>query len=331
MGLSDSMNPPIIHIYPTAIGGVSDFVDVCVQYQSGATKLPLNMLLAQDVAFSGNILLHFSGYGYQKRGVPMWLLKKLVVERAKIKTLGVYFHELYAFGAPWRSAFWLSPLQRHIARRISEISDFWITGREDSAIWLRRYADNKPNAVLPCFSTVGENSSRNENRLPVIVVFGSAALRIATYVAAGSTFFRWLQTHGIELHDIGPTISDHAINELLIQAGATIHGRIDPENVREILSTASFGLVNYPAEYVAKSSVFAAYCAHGVCPILLSKNYVNSDGLVAGQHYLTEMPNEPFDQANIGMAASNWYRPHGVASHVSAQLNLMRGVEVGDH
>lgn len=310
-------------------GGVYDFA--CrIQEAIGPDSVRLVHISKENAADwkvgpGDSVVLHLSGYGYAKRGAPLWLLKKLEAERANIKTLGVYFHELYAFGPPWRSAFWLSPVQRHISRRIAELADFWITNREDSAEWLRRFAADKPHAVLPVFSNVGEMATYSPKRLPQIVVFGGAALRAATYRAAGDLLFIWTKAQGLELHDIGPAMDDQTINDSLTQAGAKVHGRLEAEEASTILSKASFGLVRYPVEYVAKSGVFAAYAAHGVCAILISEGYKTSDGLVSGENYLAGLPDELVNEAKagrVGKAAWEWYQPHRVGSHVSTQLRF---------
>jgi len=323
------MTSSTIHICPTSTGGVSDYVDIFIQSQSGGVKLPLNKALATNIALSGNILLHLSGYGYQKRGAPLWLLHKLKAERANIKTLGVYFHELYAFSPPWRSAFWLSPVQRYVSRSIAEISDYWMTNRGDSARWLERFAADKPHATLPVFSNVGEMPVYLSKRQPKIVVFGGAALRAATYRKVGDSLFDWMNAKGLELHDIGPAMNDQDLDYSLTKADAIVHGRLDAQSVSCILENASFGLVKYPVEYVSKSGVFAAYCAHGMAPILLSNNDTDSDDLVAGKHYFTDIPNLD-DGRKTGQAAWEWYQPHQVSLHVSTQLKLLQDVNSHD-
>ena len=41
---------------------------------------------------------------------------------------------------------------------------------------------------------------------------------------------------------------------------------------------------------IQKSSVCAVYCAHSLCPVVLSKGCFPSDGLLAGQHCLPGVP-----------------------------------------
>ena len=319
------MRYSITHICPPSTGGVSDYVDVAIQHQPSAMKLPLNKVLAKDFKLSGNVLLHLSGYGYQKRGAPLWLLNKFLTDQSGIKKLGIFFHELYAFGPPWGSAFWLSPVQRHIARRLAEMSDFWITNREDSAQWLRQFSGHKPHAVLPVFSNVGEMPANTQGRAPKIVIFGSAGLRLSTYRGAGETLFSWAREQGLELHDIGPAIDDPVLFATLRRVGVVQHGRLETAEVSKQLSDAMFGVVAYPIDYVAKSGVFAAYCAHGVCPILISKHYALSDALMAGTHYLAGLPQGAIQHSivsNIESAAWNWYQPHRIMAHVNTLKQL---------
>ncbi|MEI6335443.1 MAG: hypothetical protein WCS87_12850 [Methylococcaceae bacterium] len=327
----------IAFITPPGQGGVKDYTDKLVEYlatEQTATAIAWQQDSANAVTKQAlcneTLYLQYSGYGYAKRGTPLWLLQQLQSQRPQIKTLGVCFHELYALGPPWGSAFWLSPAQRHIARRLAELSDFWITNREESAQWLRRFAGDKPHAVLPVFSNVGEMPVYFYQRLPKIVVFGGAALRLKTYRAAGDKFFVWAKQQGLEIHDVGSTISDPLWSKRLTAEGVLVHGRLPETEISRLLADAMFGLVVYPVEYVAKSGVFAAYCAHGVCPVLISRQYPSTDGLLQNRHYLAGIPETvwtPSVAADIGLTAWSWYQPHRLASHAVTLNNLLgRGV-----
>ncbi|MGS0742820.1 hypothetical protein ACVBEF_13435 [Glaciimonas sp. GG7] len=318
----------ITHIYAPSPGGVADYVDVSLHWDSDAAKFPLSRKSALDNRLPEHCLLHFSGYGFAKRGAPLWLLNKIQTDRPHIKTLGIFFHELYAFGPPSGSAFWLSPVQRHIARRLASLSDFWITNSEASAHWLCRTADNKPHAVLPVFSNVGETSAYSPQRAQKIIVFGGSALRAKTYRSAGEALFIWAQEQGLVIYDIGPTIQDPEISTLLQRKGVIQFGHLAPEAVSTHLTDAMFGLASYQADCVAKSGVFAAFCAHGVCPVLISKNYEPADELIANQHYLAGIPRLAL-QVNalqdISSQAWNWYQRHKVSAHVTTLHSLVNG------
>lgn len=271
------------------------------------------------------VILQMSGYGFAKRGAPLWLLRELEMRRKDIKTLGFFFHELYAFGPPWTSSFWLSPVQRHIARRLVVLSDFWMTNREGSAYWLRRFAADKPHAVLPVFSTIGEPVEQSEIRLPRVIVFGSVGLRQKTYEAAGEELFAWAKREFLEIHDIGLPITDMQLAETLRAKGVIQHGRLDEREVGRLMEDAMFGILAYPVHVLTKSSVFAAYCAHGVNSILISDDYKTTDGLVSGKHYLPGIPSDfdtDFMALSHGYVAWLWYQEHNLAIHAKTLLKF---------
>lgn len=315
-----------IHLYAPVNGGVEDYVDVCLMNDSQSRKLGVVKQTGYQKSLPAQCLLHYSGYGYSKRGAPLWLLNKVQTDRPGIKTFGVFFHELYASGPLWGSAFWLSPVQKHIACRLAKLSDFWITNREGSAQWLRPFAGDKPHAVLPVFSNVGEMPAYSSVRLPKVVVFGSQALRVATYRAAGNALFAWAHAKSLEIHDIGPAINDRAIFKSLQDACVVQHGRLSVADVSTQLANASFGIIAYPIDYVAKSGVFAAYCSHGICPILISEKFTNADGLLKGINYFSELNFDVELDINfkkIGNAAWQWYQSHNVITHVSTIKRLL--------
>lgn len=315
-------------------GGVYDFA--ChLQEAIGESDVCLIHLSALNVAGwkigpSDMVVLQMSGYGFDKRGAPLWLLHELEKRRKHIKTFGVFFHELYAFGPPWSSSFWLSPVQRHIARRIAELSDFWMTNREESAQWLGRFVSDKAHAVLPVFSNVGELKALPKARLPRVVVFGSTGLRQATYKAAGDKLFAWVRSKSLEIHDIGAPMADRQLADRLRARGIVMRGRLGEEEVSQAMKDAMFGLLAYPVEYVAKSGVFAAYCAHGVCPVLMSENYARADGLVAGRQYISGFEDRTIAIAAasaVGQSAYEWYQPHTLKRHADAIRGFMRDRE----
>jgi len=311
-------------------GGVYDFA--CrLQEQIGPDQLRVVLLSKKNCAkwepgIKDIVVLQYSGYGFAKRGAPVWLLRLIEARRKKIKSFGVFFHELYAFGPPWSSSFWLSPAQRYIAQRLAQISDFWMTNRTGSAQWLRRFANDKPHAALPMFSTIGEPTEPTEKRLPRIIIFGGAASRRRTYYEAGDKLFTWTKNASLEIHDIGPCLADERLCNLLNTKSVIQHGELRESKVRELMQNSLFGLLAYPIEYVAKSSIFAAYCAHGLCPILISKNYEKNDGLVAEIHYIPgirESIHEDFVRS-IGRMAFDWYQHHNLKIHTTILMNLIQ-------
>lgn len=319
-------------ITPPTEGGVMDFSRLLVsELGPRATLFALTPENLVEALSAEQVLVQYSGYGFHPKGAPWWLLKALRKHRTGIRSLGIYFHELYAMSAPWRSGFWWSPLQRSIAARLGRLSDHWMTNREISGQWLSRHAPQVPGSVLPVFSTIGSARDRPAEREPHLVVFGSPGLRRLTYLTYGPSLFSDLVRHNLQLHDIGRPLGDRLLQRQLQAHGTVLHGHLPSEAVCTLLAGASFGMTWYYPSYAAKSSVFAAYCAHGLCPILLSDPPTRCDGLVPGQQYLQGLPRGTDWQTvarKVGAAAEAWYADHSLERHVKAIRTFMIPAEV---
>lgn len=318
-----------VSLIPPGGGGVQDYASTIA---GPLHAPPLELTPDTDSSsWSGDLLLlHFSGYGFQKRGVPLWLLKRIDSLRSQFGSFGVVFHELFAFGPPWGSAFWLNSIQKRIARELVSVSDFWLTNRDESARWLLDQRQGTPHRVLPVFSNVGEPQSIDAERLPRLVVFGSAGVRANVYRWAEGEVFRWARKSGLEIHDIGPASQDPLLVQRLRAEGVVSHGKLSADQVSKELSQASCGALAYPTDYVSKSGVFAAYCAHGICPVLLSKEYDAHDGLRPSVHYaagFASLDPATSDTLAIGREARQWYEPHRIDAHVSALKTLVTEVQ----
>src|SRR5687768_11026191 len=75
------------------------------------------------------LILHYVGYGFARRGAPFWLLAALrkwrvspIARTTTGRPLLTIFHELWASGRPWQSAFYLSWAQRWIVRSLYRLS-----------------------------------------------------------------------------------------------------------------------------------------------------------------------------------------------------------------
>jgi hypothetical protein len=306
-------------------GGVTDYAQVVADHMTVPVRVQAfepGMQLPDGAA----VLLNYSGYGYAKRGAPLHLLAWARRNRARMRRFGVFFHELYATGKPTSSAFWLSPAQRYVASRLARMCDFWLTNIEESEGWLLRHAGQLPHRRLAIPSNIGEAASFGTERRPVAVVFGSASLRVLTYRAAGDALFRWAGEQGVEIHDIGSPITEPDVAEALQRHGVVAHGRLETEEIHGIMGGALFGLTRYPPRFAAKSGVLAAYCAHGMVPILLADTHGAFDGLRAGEQYLHGIPERavsPQDIARIGRNGFNWYQGHCVDAHARATVELL--------
>src|ERR1700719_3284859 len=116
-----------------------------------------------------HVILHYVNYGYQPRGVP-FLLRAFVKQlRSHLRGRWVTtFHELYASGPPWKSAFWLRPFQVGIAREMIDASTSCVVSNPPIERAIHAYDSDKKVQLAPVMSNFGE---------PEITDFNSASSR----------------------------------------------------------------------------------------------------------------------------------------------------------
>lgn len=315
---------------PPGSGGVRDY--------ALALGTPLNAPLFELTRESDTstlkgdwLVLHFSGYGFQKRGVPFWLPGKVRELRKQFKRVGIIFHELFATGPIWGSAFWLSRLQQGIARDLLREADFWFSNRDEGARWLLDQGKRDvPHAVLPVFSNVGEPeaSVMDAPRAPQMVVFGSSGIRTNTYDWNHGEIFAHARRLNLELHDIGPPMPPGALRDRMEAEGVKMHGKLPAAEVSQRLGQSAYAALAYPTDHVAKSSIFAAYSAHGACTVLLSEDYSVHDGLRPNVHYASgfeTLGSNFIDPRVVGRAAFKWYELHSLETHLKVIRKLAAG------
>lgn len=275
------------------------------------------------------VLLHYVGYGYEKRGCPLWLVNGVEQWRhTPVKRhLITMFHELFAFGPPWRSSFWTSPLQRRLAIRLAVMSDHCVTNIRRFARYLesRLARHSRTVNVLPVFSNVGELYRQEGRRLNEMVIFGGAGWREAAYANSKDTLVKICQALNIDqIHDIGPRLSVR----FELPARIEWHGPLPATEVGDIMRNARFGFFTYPTPFLGKSGIFAAYASHGLVPITVDGNdKANEDQLELNNHFLTcGAVAENTDRiSSIGEQAHAWYAQHRLAVQAQKYAAMLTG------
>jgi hypothetical protein len=282
----------------------------------------LHSLLTKTKASA--VLLHFSGYGYQKRGVPLWLVQGLRnwSRRAGGISLLTVFHELYATGRPWQSSFWLSPAQILIARSILDLSSEVITPTEIFRNRLLEWSRGSQIRCMPVFSNVGEAGcgSQPAARAAKAVVFGLGGVENRLFGPYRQRVERIVEMMEIEeIIDIGPRLLSPPTS--LAKAPVISKGALPRDRVSDVLAQARFGFVAYPFDVLGKSGVFAAYAANGVIPVVFADRRRSYDGLEAGRHFLDALrleTNLDADQlAGIQRRLFDWYESHSLPVQAS--------------
>jgi hypothetical protein len=280
-----------------------------------------------------SVLLHYANYGYASRGCPFWLIDGLAHWKARNPRarLTVMFHELYASGPPWRSAFWLSPIQRHLAGRLIRLCDHAVTSTGLYVDALSALGPRRPEPVLlhPVFSTVGEPERPVpwHMRQPWLVVLGRSGTERRAYGRHRPALTATAQALAVEkIVDIGPRA--HALPADLAGIEVQAMGQLPREEVSRLLAESRAGFLDYPSDVLGKSTVFAAYCAHGVVPIIAQRRGPGRDGLHEDVHFLLAGAGggaSPMQDvlASISAAAAGWYRGHALGVQAAAWSRLL--------
>jgi hypothetical protein len=340
------MHQTLVQVCPPGSGGVRDFAE-CLRHAWAARGIASELIEGREAAPGQaplaarlgalapsaqagrlTVILHFSGYGYAARGLCQWVVDELRALKARqddAVRLVVVFHELFASSMPWRSAFWLAPLQSAIAGRLVGVADSLWTNTDHHARWLRDVAgDSTPLRVHPVFSTIGEpvDLPAWDSRQPHAVVFGSTSTRRRA-LAGLRAHEAALQRLGIaEIVEVGD--GDSQLTQPLVTPTRHL-GRLSTQALGALLGSSRFGLLDYPARHLGKSSVFAAYAAHGCVAIDTSAPEGEADGLRAGAHYVNlRAASGVAGDALVQMARrlNRWYGGHSLALQSAELLQL---------
>ena len=307
-----------------------------VELRSAATLLSLLLSCCQN---STIVLLHYVGHGYAKKGCPSWLIKGLEHWKKNVANVPLLtmFHELYAVGPRWTSDFWLSPLQKDLAARLARLSDRCVTNRQGSAKALYELSRGKHTQIttLPVLSNMGETEtvrplSERERRL---VVVGQGKSKLRVYRESLPELSRACEVLEIEeIWDIGPSTGldlSSVIKMPIVELGQ----KSVPE-ISDILSKSCAGFLNYNVEHLAKSGIFAAYCAHGLLPISYRSSTLPVDGIEARIHYWIPdsqgiILNSVEELQAIADNAPTWYQTHSLSVQANTFATCIADISIG--
>ena len=278
------------------------------------------LLSSCEATPSTALLLHCSMYGLAKRALPFWLAAGIEKWKAVFSdcTVMTMFHELDATGPFWKSAFWLSPVQQWLLKRFAAQSTAVFVSNDGYLRNLSSMAGLSVDEIekLPVASNVGEpaltSMKRVSSRTRQLAIFGLRHTRDAIFEDP-LRLAKLCRELAIErIVDIGPMAIQRSV------PGTPVHslGELDGSDVSAIFSESMFGLTLMEPTRLAKSGVFAALCAHGICPIVMGKGSGSFDGLVEGVHYFHADRLKSCDGERLcrmSKAVHAWYGEHTLA------------------
>ncbi|MEL7067611.1 MAG: hypothetical protein AAGN15_03035 [Cyanobacteria bacterium J06581_3] len=275
----------------------------------------------------GGILLHYSNYPYLegKLNAPFWLVQALrklrqqKLRQHKSMPLVTMFHELPTL--KWKQIRILNPIQSQVSRQLSRLASAVFTDSHHFKKHLQKWTQ-APITCIPDFSTIGEPKPTElkplKQRQRRLVVFGSSD-RIRAYQNRDRLLATCKALNIPEIYDIGAPqkLDPRSFSPLTF----TEIGFQPAERVQTILLDSIAGLIDYskfPGD-LGKSSVFAAFCAHGLMPICTAYNPSEPDGIFADKQYAiagkTLTSYSPAQCQTIADQARTWYCQHDLASN----------------
>ena len=281
-----------------------------------------------------HVILHYANYGYQKRGVPTQLSTFARAIRANARGRWItMFHELYASGPPWKSAFWLRPLQVKIARDMIRLSDRCFVTSSTLREEIRKYDGSKPVQLLPVMSNfgepeLGELQGKHPKRWAICggtkLIFRSLQSFDALRVSIPPPMFPE------ELDVIGGQDDPHVrdllkkMTEMQPTLSCRYHPKVSISEASQLLRQAAFAWLDYFGDgkvwpdMILKSGSFAACCAHAVIPVLAHRQpqLAIDDDALPGPFFVTRevslLP-ESSELASIQQQLHSWYHRHAAA------------------
>lgn len=267
------------------------------------------------------IILHYSDFPYdQKYASPSWLLKGLTSakQQRKIKLI-LMFHE-FPFAPTLSKKLYLFPFQSRVAWQLAEIADVVFTNNSVFKNALEKRLRH-PVFSIPVFSNVGEPLvvPPLEQRIRRLLVFGTPARRARIYQKSFDFLVKVCQTLQIEeIYDLGDSLT---LNVEIDRVRLVEMGRLSAAKISELMLNSLAGIAySNDNKKLAKSGVFASYCAHGLVPIITCGESAVADGIIANQHFFFpegEQKNVEIDEIQvIGDHARAWYNTHNKAKTV---------------
>ena len=107
----------------------------------------------------------------------------------------------------------------------------------------------------------------------------------------------------------------------------TAMGHLVPRDASEVLRNARAGFIDYPSDYLGKSTVFAAYAAHGLVPVVSWRRGEDEPGLAEGVNYWVPSAGAAAERdfEQIAQASARWYAGHGLVLQTRTYADLLLG------
>jgi hypothetical protein len=247
------------------------------------------------------------------------------------------FHELYASGPPWGSAFWLRPFQVRMARKMIELSDVCFVSNEVIRNEIRRHSPAKPVRMVPVMSNFGEPDTVDVQTSPQNwAICGGASVIVRSLRSFADkqqripSAFLPVQLEVIGGRDNGAVLQEiQNLAKLIPGLKCNYYTEVSSERASELLRRCTFGWIDYFGNQKAwpgmilKSGSFAAFCAHGIIPVsAYAESPPSLDGDAFPEWYFVTPEKSSFPSVQqvieVRRKIQDWYQRHASSVKTAA-------------
>ncbi len=243
-------------------------------------------MLEQIPANVSTIFLQYSNYPYLqgKLDAPMWLVDALKILKDRGLRIIVMFHELPTLR--YKGIHCPNFVQRRVSHGLARVADVVVTNNTAFQQTLSGWTKS-PVHCVPNFSTIGEAAAVKPlaERNRSLIVFGSSD-RTRVYRNNINTLNNICKILNIDtLYDVGRPV-DWDFQGLNMNVVKT--GFLPAAEISALMADSLAGVFDYRRfpRNLAKSTVYAAYCSHGLLPVCTGRELAPQDDIVANHHYL---------------------------------------------
>ena len=285
---------------------------------------------------SAPVILHYVNYGYQKRGLPFSSLPVWRTLRQSCRgRFLVIFHELFASGPPWKSEFWVHPLQKKIARDVARLGDARLVSSESMRQSLEKLAPGLDVIVHPVPSAFGEPGiepaqMRKRDNHRWLICGGTALVErsLRSFLGIVGTIPEGVAPRDLIVVGGMESSKVRQMLKTLVDIHCEYYPGVSPESASQILSTCAFAWLDYfttrmaQPDLLLKSSSFANICAHGVVcatPLAAAPISLGGDSL-PGPFFIVQsevkLPASS-ERPSVAHAIYDWYHRHASVATLS--------------
>lgn len=236
-----------------------------------------------------SFLLEFTPLAYSPIGLSTPLLLQVLLWRLQGCRVVTYFHELPFANGPGCKRWLAVQLQRTYCMLLAGLSSHAVVNQPSGLALLKLACSSRRISFLPVCSNVGESEQAPtpEQRPLQVVVFGSPGKRRHAHdLVAAQGGYRRLFGPSVRVVDIGePLPLTHPL-----ASEVEVLGPLPVAAIEAHLLNSRFGFFYAEPDQFSKSGVFAAYCAHGVVPILAHEVTAEPDFYLTPQELKTQSP-----------------------------------------